>query len=490
MTGKQLLSFILAAILLISAMTACGGEGDGVPAHAADTQETTTAEETTQSELEQHRAISDNLPETDFGGAEYRILCRTDRAYEIDAEEQTGAVENDSVYERNRKIEERFNVVIKSITCDAPHSKIISPTLAGEYAYELTAHNAYNANEPISKGVYTNFLDIPHIDLEMPWYNRLSNDSATINGRLFAATGDLALTSMMFTYGIFFNKRICESYGYPDTDLYAMVNDNKWTIDNFIGIVSAIYEDINGNGETDDSDLYGFGEFPCDPADVWLTSFGQTLTGRDNEGKIIVTIMTEKTQSALEKIVTMLYSTPGVRAYTEQWLERQQFSAGLMAFAPLAFENCFNTCRAMSDSYGILPNPKWDEQQEKYLTQAFDEYSVFGVPISVPQDKLDLVGVIFEALSAESYKTVYPAYYDVALKGKYSEDADTAKMVDLIMDGRIFDFSYQFGIAHFKRLPYWFRDLVVARSTDFASYYEKNISSVETGLEKLYKIYE
>ena len=107
-----------------------------------------------------------------------------------------------------------------------------------------------------------------------------------------------------------------------------MVGDNKWTIDNFIGIVSGIYEDLNGNGETDDSDLYGFGEFPCDPADVWLTSFGQTLTGRDKDGKIIVTIMTEKTQSALEKVVTMLYGTPGVRAYTEQWLERQRFPPG------------------------------------------------------------------------------------------------------------------------------------------------------------------
>lgn len=489
MTEKRILSLILlAAILLSSSLYGCGG--DSAQAPAEDTREVTTAEETTQSELEERGAISDELPEMDFEGAEYRILCRADRAYEIDAEEQTGAVENDSVYERNRLIEERFNVVINAITCESPHNKIVSPTLAGDYAYEIAAHMAYKANEPISKGVYCSWTDMPYVDLEKPWYNRLSNDSATINGRLFAATGDLALTSMMFTYGIFFNKRICEAYGHPDADLYAMVYDNKWTIDNFIGIVSGIYEDINGNGETDDSDLYGFGEFPCDPADVWLTSFGQTLTGRDKDGKIIVTIMTEKTQSALEKVVTMLYSTPGVRAYTEQWLERQRFPAGLMAFAPLAFENCFNTCRSMSDSYGILPNPKWDEQQEKYLTQAFDEYSVFGIPISVPPERLDLVGVIFEALSAESYKTVYPAHYDVALKGKYSEDADTAAMVDLIMDGRIFDFSYQFGIAHFKRLPYWFRDLVMARSTDFASYYEKNISSVETGLEKLYEIYE
>jgi hypothetical protein len=158
MTKKQIFSLILAALLLLSAMTACGG--DSAQAPGAETQEVTTAEETTQSELEERGAIPDELPEIDFEGAEYRILCRTDRAYEIDAEEQTGAVENDSVYERNRLIEERFNVVIKSITCDAPHSKVISPTLAGDYAYELTAHMAYKANEPISKGVYCSWTDI------------------------------------------------------------------------------------------------------------------------------------------------------------------------------------------------------------------------------------------------------------------------------------------------------------------------------------------
>ena len=41
---------------------------------------------------------------------EFNILCRTEWAYEFDVEEQTGDLVSDAIYERNSKVEERFNV--------------------------------------------------------------------------------------------------------------------------------------------------------------------------------------------------------------------------------------------------------------------------------------------------------------------------------------------------------------------------------------------
>ena len=41
-----------------------------------------------------------------------------------------------------------------------------------------------------------------------------------------------------------------------------------------------------------------------------------------------------------------------------------------------------------------------------------------------------------EAMAAETYTNVYPVYYDVALKSKYSKDEATASMIDLISAGR------------------------------------------------------
>jgi len=46
---------------------------------------------------------------------------------------------------------------------------------------------------------------------------------------------------------------------------------------------------------------------------------------------------------------------------------------------------------------------------------------------------------MLEALQSESAKTVRPAYYDIALKTKYTRDDDSVEMLDLIFNTRVVD---------------------------------------------------
>ena len=105
---------------------------------------------------------------------------------------------------------------------------------------------------------------------------------------------------------------------------------------------------------------------------------------------------------------------------------------------------------------------------------------------------MEFIGTMFEALCAESYKKVYPAYYDIALKGKYSSDAGTAEMVDLIMTGRKFDFSFQFGESVFQFLPYLVRNMMRDKTTDLVSRYDsienKMLTAIENDLLPLYGV--
>ena len=82
------------------------------------------------------------------------------------------------------------------------------------------------------------------------------------------------------------------------------------------------------------------------------------------------------------------------------------------------------------------------------------------------------------------YKTVYPEFYDAALKGKYSEDTTTAEMIDLIMAGRVFEFSFQFG-EYLASLPYMFRNCLFSNSTDLASTLQKNKKALNKKLNKI-----
>ena len=56
----------------------------------------------------------------------------------------------------------------------------------------------------------------------------------------------------------------------------------------------------------------------------------------------------------------------------------------------------------------------------------------------------ELVGTMFAALSAETWKTVIPQYYDVVLKYKGARDEASIAMIDTILNGRClgFDFIY------------------------------------------------
>ena len=106
-----------------------------------------------------------------------------------------------------------------------------------------------------------------------------------------------------------------------------------------------------------------------------------------------------------------------------------------------------------------------------------------AIPITVADP--DFAAIITEAMAAESYKMVYPAYYDQALKGKYSSDATTAEMVELIMAGRAFDFSFQFGESCFQRLCYKIRDMLVNNNANLASDYKKTEKALDKAMTRI-----
>jgi len=143
----------------------------------------------------------------------------------------------------------------------------------------------------------------------------------------------------------------------------------------------------------------------------------------------------------------------------------------------------------MEDTYGVLPLPKYDGDQKTYYTGCWDQFTVFAVPISMPYADGEFVGTIYEALSAESYKYVYPAYYDVVLKNRYSAEPATAQMIDLIMEGRKMDITFQYG-AMLQRLPYLFRDMVVENNSNLSSKYRSIQSPLRAGIKNFLKIYQ
>jgi hypothetical protein len=94
--------------------------------------------------------------------------------------------------------------------------------------------------------------------------------------------------------------------------------------------------------------------------------------------------------------------------------------------------------RSMPTDFGILPIPKRDYAQAYYSS---DVNSWTGVCLAVPATNTDFdnTGIFFEALAAESSRSVQPAYYDVLLTGIIARDEESLGMLDLIFGNRTYD---------------------------------------------------
>lgn len=115
---KKTLTLLLAMLIISqTAMVGCsqGTENSETETKANLNEAVSTQAEEGESETESSREnVPDDLPELNYNGQNVRVLARNKEWFngEMYAEELTGEVVNDEVYERDITVEERLGVVI------------------------------------------------------------------------------------------------------------------------------------------------------------------------------------------------------------------------------------------------------------------------------------------------------------------------------------------------------------------------------------------
>ena len=485
---KQITALLLASLLLASCASAGTSEVE-TTGTATDAETTINMAELT--EMEKRALMEDDLPEKDFGGKDFRISTKRGTMYEIDEEEETGDIIEDALYARNRRIEERFNIKIVPVITEAGDgnthvNEVRQSIMAADDAFDLSATYVFTTGPLVTDGCFLNWLNMPYNDLSKPWWIGGVNDKFRVGDAIYAATGDMCVSTLKLTYGVFYNRTRGADYDLNET-IYDTIREGKWTIDKFIEMTRDVYVDVNGDGERSNTDFYGFTAEKATNLDVYTFAFDIPLVKNNEDGVPELAINTPKTIEAVEKVNKLYWD--GVGSYIpEDYSEPvQMFRSGNALFTTTYLTQAFSTFRDMTDDYSILPYPKWDEAQEKYMTGAMDNYSVLGVPVTVSD--LEMVSIITESLNIESYKTLFPTYYEQALQSKYARDAESIEMIDILMEGRNFDFCTLFS-STIIGIPFMVRELVAGKSTAFASKYKSLEKGAQKGLEKVLKAYE
>ena len=121
----------------------------------------------------------------------------------------------------------------------------------------------------------------------------------------------------------------------------------------------------------------------------------------------------------------------------------------------------------MEGEYGVLPIPKYDENQEKYTTWRHYIGSTLSMPISIDSKDLYEVANVLELYAILSQKYVRPAYYDTMLTTRNVRDEESSEILDIIFENRIYDMAMYFDSLGFANL---FSNSVVAVDTFASSY--------------------
>lgn len=435
----------------------------------------------------------DSLPaDLNFNGETIRIAHRDGTVYvqEVTAE-ATGDIVDDAIYNRNRMVEERLNVKLESIPIDTDANKaataVRTSIMSGSDDYDIASLSQYSILPHAIEGAYHNLDGNKYIDLSQPWWWSDYMDILKIgDNATFFLSGDIALAGIQNMSCIFFNKRLFEEMGVSADDIYQMVLDGDWTYDELSKYVAMGYKDLDGNTTADETDAYGMFVRANTEPDHFTYTAGNVMYTRDKDGIPSLNVNNEKFINYMSTLYDLYYNNVGTYVTKEETVMFNAFIEGRSLFLVNRFVGA-NQLRDMQDEYGIIPFPKYDKSQANYGALLHDCSTIYAIPVTVV-NKLDAVSATLEAMCAQSYRTVVPAYYEMALKVKYTSDSTAGEIVDMIKEAATTDFVYAYNYA-MNDAGLVCRKMMNAKSSDFASTWAGIESKAQQGLEDLIKAY-
>ena len=456
---KRILALLL-AMLMVLPIVSCASDQtpSGNDTTNAQGNETADPSQTTPAETEPE--YKPDLPEVKNDGEQLVILNRgpdasTYKEVCIYAEEPTGDLVNDSVYRRNKIIEEKYGIEIVSVVKDNVSDAIQISAQSQTDEYDIAFPQMRLISSLSTSGYLYNLHDLNYVDFEKPYWDSNFNEDLTIHGKLYAMVSDISVMNLIYTRGIIFNRDLAEKNNLEDP--YTLVKNNEWTLDKMIEMAAAVSNDLNGDQVYDDLDQYGVLTESSNYV-YFIASCGIDLIKQDADGNLTVGFNNEKSINIIEKWRALytdqthaidysdLGNTAGAATIGSKWLYgRQIFANGQILFLQNGASQFKELVEfEMKDEYGILPQPKYDSEQERYYHLPDESSTVLVIPST--NDDYDRIAILVEDLAYYSNQTVLPAYYENVIKIRQSKVPEVAEMLDIIKNSMIYHLGLVYSI--------------------------------------------
>ena len=398
-----------------------------------------------------------DMPEKNYNGYNFTFLVKEFDgngywgAQDVFAEEENGDPINDSVYKRNRIIEDRYNVNIcekRAGAHGAPVDTGKKSILAGTHEYDVIMPDLNGGAGLAAQGLLMDLSsNFPYVQFDRVWWDQRANKMLTLGGAQYFLIGDMTLMTNDATWVIMFNKKVVEEYGMGN--LYSHVKEDNWSFDTFFGLVRQVSKDLDGNGKFDENDQVGL-LTDNGAKTIMVYNTGEMVARKDDKDLPYLALNTERAINVAGRVFEVLSDkTVCIHAndlkMSDPWTNgvNKMFQEDKGLFYMLSL-TVMHKMRNMDSDFGVLPFPKFDKSQAEYyhtVQPSTANSMVFPVTTTDPE----MASIIVEDMCYEARDTVRHAYFDVTITNKTIRDEESAEMLDLIFGTRIYDLGFIFN---------------------------------------------
>lgn len=452
-THIRILTAILVLTLLLSTFASCAATGESEATTAAASTEavnaetTPVAEETTQYE-------PDDLDEKyTFNEVVTFFIWSDHRMKEYFAEDSGNTIDH-AIYNRNVRVSERLGITIDfvqekgSLDFYKEWNQKAENDWNSDNAYD--AYSGYSRAVPLLsiKGMTANLLELENFNIEKPWWPEALTTECTIKDQLLFCSGDIATSLLWYMDAVLYNKELYDKHYSGQPTPMDMVDSNEWTFEKLLALTREIY--VPGADGSPENSYFGISVYETD-IDAFQIAAGITSLEKDADGGLRIS---EKWNSQLcadvcEAVGVFLTSDGvfhGDDTETRSIFFNEQSVFHVDRILIVAGQDNTDTGK-VEFACGIVPMPKYTADQANYQTNLGNSFSLYAV--SSNSKIADIAATTLEAMASENYRSVTPAVFEVTMKQRYADDAQTSRLYDILRSTVSFDIGRLFS-AHFS----------------------------------------
>ena len=404
----------------------------------------------------------------DFGGKTFTIVYRWAPPSQqpsgwgvvfdcyIDEENPDDAM-SAAVKLRDSSMEQFYNCKIASVGSLNAIGDVNTAVDAGDGKYDLCIGVTGIRSFASAKSRYYNILTLINQDYDC-WDQSLIRDLA-LAGKIYGMVGDCTTSDEDYSWAIYFNKAILRENNieYP----YQLVYDGKWTLGKMYEIARACAKNLDGDDKyTSVNDVQGLVARNESCRYFWQGAGVRIFSSIQDDGNVTFTANVRGDEANIYKDIVDFLWDPTTGGFKDpDTAHRCDYPDGLVDVfnkSHCAFmieglyvtsKNALNWSAGISDieglEWGILPCPKYSEEQTQYYNFVWTQCSFLGVPttlnVKTASDFLNVYGLITQA-------TVQKAFNN-NIGYAFASDVEVVNMLEIIESTRAWDASYWFAEA-------------------------------------------